>query len=290
MAKFILEEELEFDFKLLGISSHVQDYRLCWTVNRTLDLDLIKSDKEIIIRSNKVDEPLCFSNYYYQDFDSEVEFELNDVLHTFKKGHKIVVQVQSTWFPLVDINPQKYVDNIYKAKEELTTMSRKYGIHAIFFDGRGGSPARGGGKTHNFYASLGPTIEDKEVQLTIQGQTISSNFGTLIDILNFNTLSITNDNFLWSVVLNPTITGALTYTSITNSSIQHAVGSTQTITGGTVLDSGYVSANSSDKGSIKNAIRLGATIAGVADQLVFAVRPLSTNLDILGSVNWRELI
>jgi phosphoenolpyruvate carboxylase len=42
-----------------------------------------------------------------------------------------------------------------------------------------GPPARGGGKTHNFYASLGPTIEDKEVQLTIQGQTISSNFGTL---------------------------------------------------------------------------------------------------------------
>ncbi|WP_194767240.1 phosphoenolpyruvate carboxylase [Tamlana sp. I1] len=68
---------------------------------------------------------------------------------------------------------------IYKAKELLTEMSRKYGITAIFFDGRGGPPARGGGKTHNFYSSLGPTIEDKEVQLTIQGQTISSNFGTL---------------------------------------------------------------------------------------------------------------
>jgi phosphoenolpyruvate carboxylase len=68
---------------------------------------------------------------------------------------------------------------IYKAKENLTTISRKYGIVVIFFDGRGGPPARGGGKTHNFYASLGPTIEDKEVQLTIQGQTISSNFGTL---------------------------------------------------------------------------------------------------------------
>ena len=68
---------------------------------------------------------------------------------------------------------------IYKAKENLTTVSRKYGIKAIFFDGRGGPPARGGGKTHNFYASLGPTIEDEEVQLTIQGQTISSNFGTL---------------------------------------------------------------------------------------------------------------
>ena len=68
---------------------------------------------------------------------------------------------------------------IYKAKERLTEISRKYNVTAIFFDGRGGPPARGGGKTHNFYASLGPTIEDKEVQLTIQGQTISSNFGTL---------------------------------------------------------------------------------------------------------------
>ncbi|AEH00449.1 phosphoenolpyruvate carboxylase [Lacinutrix sp. 5H-3-7-4] len=68
---------------------------------------------------------------------------------------------------------------IYKAKENLTAISRKYDVTAIFFDGRGGPPARGGGKTHNFYASLGPTIEDKEVQLTIQGQTISSNFGTL---------------------------------------------------------------------------------------------------------------
>jgi len=68
---------------------------------------------------------------------------------------------------------------IFKAKEQLTEMSRKYDITVIFFDGRGGPPARGGGKTHQFYSSLGPTIEDKEVQLTIQGQTISSNFGTL---------------------------------------------------------------------------------------------------------------
>lgn len=69
--------------------------------------------------------------------------------------------------------------SIYKAKETLTAISREYGIKVIFFDGRGGPPARGGGKTHQFYASLGPTIENEEVQLTIQGQTISSNFGTL---------------------------------------------------------------------------------------------------------------
>ncbi len=68
--------------------------------------------------------------------------------------------------------------SIYKAKEMLTEVSRKYGIKVIFFDGRGGPPARGGGKTHQFYASLGPGIENEEIQLTVQGQTISSNFGT----------------------------------------------------------------------------------------------------------------
>jgi len=68
--------------------------------------------------------------------------------------------------------------SIYKAKEAISAVSKKYGIKVIFFDGRGGPPARGGGKTHKFYASLGPEIENTEIQLTVQGQTISSNFGT----------------------------------------------------------------------------------------------------------------
>jgi len=40
---------------------------------------------------------------------AEVKYELPDVLHTFRKGHRLMVQVQSTWFPLVDRNPQKFV-------------------------------------------------------------------------------------------------------------------------------------------------------------------------------------
>jgi len=47
---------------------------------------------------------------------SRITFELRDVCHTFPKGHRIMVQVQSSWFPLVDRNPQKFV-NIYKADE-----------------------------------------------------------------------------------------------------------------------------------------------------------------------------
>ncbi len=47
---------------------------------------------------------------------AEVNFELLDIFHTFRRGHRLVVHVQSSWFPLADRNPQRYVPNIYKAK------------------------------------------------------------------------------------------------------------------------------------------------------------------------------
>ena len=47
-----------------------------------------------------------------------VNVKLQDVLHTFKKGHRIQVQVQSTWFPLMAINPQKFLDNPYMATKD----------------------------------------------------------------------------------------------------------------------------------------------------------------------------
>jgi putative CocE/NonD family hydrolase len=59
----------------------------------------------------------------------EVPLELLDVLHTFKKGHRVMVQVQSTWFPLIDRNPQKFLPNIAEAKPEDFTKAthRVYG-------------------------------------------------------------------------------------------------------------------------------------------------------------------
>jgi len=69
--------------------------------------------------------------------------------------------------------------SIFQAKENLSTIARSNGVKVVFFDGRGGPPARGGGNTNKFYSSLGKNIDDHEIQLTIQGQTISSNFGTL---------------------------------------------------------------------------------------------------------------
>ncbi|MEL6813114.1 MAG: CocE/NonD family hydrolase, partial [Bacteroidota bacterium] len=49
---------------------------------------------------------------------TNVDIKLQDVHHTFKKGHKLQIQVQSSWFPLIDLNPQTFVPNIFEAKEE----------------------------------------------------------------------------------------------------------------------------------------------------------------------------
>jgi putative CocE/NonD family hydrolase len=47
----------------------------------------------------------------------EFVIDLHDINHVFKKGHRVMIQVQSTWFPVIDRNPQKYVPNIFEAKE-----------------------------------------------------------------------------------------------------------------------------------------------------------------------------
>ena len=51
------------------------------------------------------------------DKPDEFVIDLHDINHSFKKGHRIMIQVQSSWFPVIDRNPQKYVPNIFEAKE-----------------------------------------------------------------------------------------------------------------------------------------------------------------------------
>lgn len=61
-----------------------------------------------------------------------VEVPLLDVFHTFKAGHKIMIQIQSSWFPLFDLNPQKYVEDIYKAQR----WDFKKAIHTVYGDSK----------------------------------------------------------------------------------------------------------------------------------------------------------
>jgi putative CocE/NonD family hydrolase len=64
---------------------------------------------------------------------TDVSFPLQDILHTFKKGHRIMIQIHSTWFPYIDRNPQKYVDNIYKANAEdfIKSTIKVYGSSVV---------------------------------------------------------------------------------------------------------------------------------------------------------------
>ncbi|NVI99195.1 CocE/NonD family hydrolase [Myxococcus sp. AM009] len=54
---------------------------------------------------------------------TKVRFVINDVFHTFQRGHRVMIQVQSSWFPFIDRNPQTYVPNIFEAKEEHFTRA-----------------------------------------------------------------------------------------------------------------------------------------------------------------------
>jgi putative CocE/NonD family hydrolase len=64
-----------------------------------------------------------------------VNLPLQDVHHTFRTGHRIMIHVQSTWFPLIDRNPQKYVDNIFKAQKEDYVAAE----HRVYCGGEDGS-------------------------------------------------------------------------------------------------------------------------------------------------------
>ncbi len=68
---------------------------------------------------------------------TDVQFALQDILHTFKKGHRVMIQIHSTWFPYIDRNPQKYVDNIYKANAEdfIKSTIRVYGSSVVEIGG-----------------------------------------------------------------------------------------------------------------------------------------------------------
>ena len=105
-------------------------------------------------------------------------------------------------------------------------------------------------------------------------------------------ISETNDDFRWSLHLNPTYNGTLTYSDITNSGCQEAAGATANdITAlGTRLDSGYAKQTGSTDRQFKNNLRIGSQIDGTRDELILAVTPLSSNADIQGSLTFRELL
>lgn len=129
----------------------------------TLDIVPLFESIDDLATSGEVMEML----YQYKPYAQHLKARHNKqtVMLGFSDGTKDGGYLKANW-------------SIFICKEALTKVSRAHKIKVVFFDGRGGPPARGGGNTHKFYAAQGSGIENKELQLTIQGQTISSNFGS----------------------------------------------------------------------------------------------------------------
>ena len=146
--------ELYALFRLCGWEAHLAKIDIV-PLFETIE-DLTNAEEIMSILYN---DPLYKKHLQYRQLQQPIMLGFSD-------GTKDGGYLQANW-------------SIYKAKETLTSISRSNNIVVKFFDGRGGPPSRGGGKTHQFYASMSNQIENDEIQLTVQGQTITSNFGTI---------------------------------------------------------------------------------------------------------------
>lgn len=124
----------------------------------------------------------------------------------------------------------------------------------------------------------------------------ANSLDTIVDIIGETLLATTQDNYILQLRLNPTVAGTFTYTGVNNSSVEIAEGATaNTVTGGTLLFSEYGqgASNRQDaatKGALQTALKLGSNIDGSRDEIVLCITPLSANLDIYPSINWKELL
>lgn len=152
-------------FEVLLFINIYNSYLIKNDVTRLIEVEIVPLFETIddLERANKIMETLYQDPVYRKHLLTHNDKQT--IMLGFSDGTKDGGYLMANWA-------------IYEAKKNLSTLANKYGISVVFFDGRGGPPARGGGNTNDFYRSLGRNIESREIHLTIQGQTISSNFGT----------------------------------------------------------------------------------------------------------------
>lgn len=147
----------------------------------------------------------------------------------------------------------------------------------------------------NLYISTGHTAitGTKNQNNAILGIRLKSAYaGCTIDIVNLAVLMASADIYEWSIVLNPSIAGTFTYSDVTNSALQYAIGngSTNIASGGTLLAGGYGNSKSEITGDqLKNLIKLGSSISGTMDTLVLCIYPLgANNVNCYAGINYRQ--
>jgi len=125
----------------------------------------------------------------------------------------------------------------------------------------------------------------------------TTHLGTTVILKNQSLVNNAVVDFEWMLILNPTLANAITFADVAGASVQTGPGNTgnpsnSTVTGGTRLAGGFVKSSQASgdiSEDIEHAIRLGASIAGVRDEIYLCCRPLSVNADIDGGLTWREV-
>ncbi len=114
--KYLLEDDFEYDFQLVGISCHEKDYRVCWGVNHSLSLALSKEEKVIEVfhkKSNRHSRHTLFSKV---DFDTEQEVHL--IANRSKSGYLIPEQKHADYLLLIK------GDDIISSAEAVAKLKR----------------------------------------------------------------------------------------------------------------------------------------------------------------------
>jgi hypothetical protein len=116
LGKYTLEIEYDYDFVLIGISSHEKDYRICWVINNTLALELVKIEP-LEIKDKKQDESSHFSLFSCERPDEFMEYFI--IANRSEKGMLIPEQKQIDYFFVIrgEIENDVVMEIIKKIKE-----------------------------------------------------------------------------------------------------------------------------------------------------------------------------
>lgn len=129
----------------------------------------------------------------------------------------------------------------------------------------------------------------------------SAYVGATILPIDFSIISAASTNYLWALILNPTVAGGdlASWTDLTNSAVQYDINRTtaNSLSGGTVIKSGYIvgqgnTVTAADAGDLSSLLVMSADINNTPDQLVLAVQRLGAGggVDYYGSISWREML
>lgn len=117
MARYLLEEDISFNFHLIGISSHYHDYRVCWAINKLLSFNLERSENEILIQERTEENVMAFPSFHFLCPESEILFEL--ISNRIEDGYLIPEMKQADYFLKFD---DFYDDSVSELIQKLRSV------------------------------------------------------------------------------------------------------------------------------------------------------------------------